>query len=154
MKRIGKFQNVMQAHLVEGVQIGARWLAEAMRQMVDIQCGATTKSSAIQSDIAAYRRTSPKRTGHAGAMQPPRRESGEGQRSIGYAPTKMGAVVGVRGIGTTNMIGANYMAGWDSPDGIRGHRHPWLSRFFTVKRYQTEFNAIIKRHLKLATGAR
>jgi hypothetical protein len=145
MRGTKDFKQTLKEVSVEAIQVGARWLAASMRQLVAKQCGVV----GARSKLAKEKR-------HSFPGEPPRMESGEGLSSIGWEATKTGARVGVRSIGTRNMIGQNYMAGWDSPKGIRDMgRRPWLSRFFTEpNRYQKEMSRIMLRAMKAQTGAR
>lgn len=105
----------------EALEQAAMFVAAAMQQLVGVQC-----------------------TGeHSAPGEPPQKESGTGQANIDWEPTKDGARVGTLPIGTSNMIGENYMAGWDSPDGIRGpeNRRPWLSTW--KDRYKGEMDRIV-----------
>ncbi len=113
---------------VEAIQVAAEWLKETMKQLVGIVCEGS----------------------HAAEGEPPQMESGVGRNSIRMNRLSNGAEVGVPDIGTQNMIAGNYMAGWDSEEGIRGFHHPWLSLW---KRYEAEMAKIIHREMQLKTGA-
>lgn len=130
---------VRQAAL-EGLRIAARWYAIRMQLLVSIPCGVQGKWTQFSKDGR-----------HSASGEPPRMESGDGRESIIDYPTAEGAFVGVKDIGIRNMIGGNYMAGWDSPKGIRGslNRRPWLSRLFTENRYSSEINRIVARNIKM-----
>ena len=135
------FKAALQVATVEGIQMAAERLTEQMTNLVSIQCGAVKG------------RTDAMDKQHAPEGQPPFLESGIGMLSIDCVPTKTGAQVGVGSMGIPNMVGANYMAQWDTPAGIRDKHHPWLSLFFKDKRYQKEMAQIVLRHLKQTTGA-
>jgi hypothetical protein len=138
-----EFRETLKKASVEAIQAAAGWLALAMQQLVNVGCTIYRGRGA--------RLPHPKTEGgHSGPGQPPRRESGEGQASIRMVRTPAGAIVGVMGIGTTNMIGDNYMAGWDSKKGVRGVRRPWLSRFITEKKYQSEFSRIVRQYMRIS----
>ena len=139
-----RFQEVLRSASAEAIHIAAAWLARVMRELVSKQCGE-------RGPAGEYRIQSPDGQGHAHEGEPPRMESGKGRDSIGWNALPNGAEVGVVGIGTQNMIGDNYMAGWDSPDGIRGFHHPWLS---TWRRYEAEMSKLILMHMRTKTGAK
>jgi len=123
-----QFIALLRTASVEAAQLAAAWLKEAMQQLVSIQCSGE----------------------HSPEGTPPYMESGRGRDSIQMNPLPNGAEVGVVSLGTPNMIGDNYMAGWDSPDGIRGFQRPWLSLW---TRYESEMAQIMTSHLKQKTGA-
>jgi len=130
---------------VDGMQAAARWLFTVMKQLVDVQCqayGEIVPKDPEQEYGPVYH--------HSRPGQPPFKESGVGQGSIDSEDTSVGARVGVHGIGTGNMIGENYMAGWDSEAGIRGVRRPWLHRW---KDYRPMMDKIVLREIKIQTGA-
>lgn len=115
------------AAVVAGLQEAAVWVEEEMKTLVSVACEGE----------------------HSKPGEPPKRESGDGVGSIVSGNMENGAYVGVKSLGTNNMIGSNYMAGWDSPDGIRGkeNRRPWLSRVLTENRYKEEIDKFVRRHL-------
>jgi len=121
---------------IEGLGLAADWLAEVMRALVGIPCPAYHTGQG----------------GHSAPGDPPFLESGTGQESIGSEHVEDGAKVGVGSIGTSNMIGGNYMAGWDAEPGIRDMgRRPWLS---TWTDYKSLIDRIVSRHIEKKMGVR
>lgn len=133
---------------VESIQYAAGWLADAMQIMVDHEC------PAFHGGHAQYASAHGKgldfkleqKTGHSPPGSPPYKETGEGQASILMEPLKDGARVG------TSMSGFNYMAYWNSK--TTPNRRPWLSRFFTEKRFQRHMATLMRRHMKMKMGMR
>lgn len=144
-------KGVLKEATEEAIHAGAAWLADEMQQLVNIQCGAASSHEMSVSERAKHDRERSAAFGakHAPEGQPPYRETGQGQASIKWQKIPGGAAVGVEDIGTQNMIGGNYMAGWDSPGGIRGHHHPWLS---TWRQYQKQLAFIILDAMKTKLG--
>ena len=137
MARQRKWVQQLEGVTVEAVQAGAEWLADYMRNLVSIQCGARGENRGDAFDRQ-----------HAPEGKPPYRETGEGQESIFYEPIEGGAIVGARNIGVDRMAFGNYMAGWDMPQGIRGFHHPWLSLFFKDKSIQKQFMAVVREAMR------
>ena len=138
----------VESAMKESLQLAAKWLKTRMMMLVGVQCPVGGPNAG---------RAKVKDGRHSAPGEPPRKESGVGQASIDWMETDDGAAVGVRDIGTTNMVGGNYMAGWDVDGdfggayGIRGVRRPWLSMWAQL--YKPEMERIIRRHMKTRLGA-
>jgi hypothetical protein len=126
---------------VEAVQVAAEWLADYMIQLVDVQCGAATRHPSFpwEKDKNNRVRSEALDRQHAPEGKPPFKETGAGQATIGWMRMSDGAVVGVEGMDHSGLPAGNYMAGWDSEEGIRGRHHPWLRTFFTNSGVREEF---------------
>lgn len=138
----------------DGVNAAAEWLAEVMRQMVNIQCGTmgTRKATGrLKKSYRAMTKAGMRHGPHSPPGAPPFRESGDGMNSITWRKKPFGAVVGVVAIPGVDMELQNYLAHWDTREGIRGIRRPWLSLF---RNYETGIKRIIRRAICDTTGAR
>lgn len=171
VRTIKALRQALQQATLGAVNEAAEWLAQEARRLVDVQCAVPS----------AHHMTAGERAKHLGKVyaemetlsfeerlmryhsapgSPPYKESGKGRESIGWAKRPWGAVVGVRAMpDVPNMIGQNYMAGWDSERGIRpkgklgmqGVRRPWLSQL-TKPSYQRIIAHIILLHLRAELG--
>jgi hypothetical protein len=134
------------AAIHEAILMWGTWFAEAMRQLVNIQCGAY---------VAGWQGVGGHRRGHSPPGAAPYRESGRGQSGITMVPTEKGCAVGVPSTGTSGMTGQNYLAGHDTGEGVVGGvKRPWLSRFYTESQYQDELRRMITMVVRAKTGAR
>ena len=116
-------QTQLQEAAAGAMQVAARFLVSAMKQLVGIQ---------------GSRRV------HSKPGEAPFRQSGTGQESIQVEDTATGARVGVPDIGI-GVLGGNHMAMWDATGNKFSGRRPWLSQW---ERYKEELNRIFLSELK------
>ena len=129
----------MKRDAVEAIQVAAAWMKLAMEQIVGKQCPVYNGPGSRP----AHKDT-PHR--HSRPGEPPFRESGTGQRSIGVQPLEDGARIGVANIGVDVGSYGNYMASYDA-ENLRGGR-PWFVPLWG-ERYKPEVDKIIGRVLSM-----
>ena len=139
----------MKRDAVEAIQVAAAWMELAMIQMVNTPCPAfRSKEPSVPMSEWYFggKKSRASHTGHSRPGEPPFRETGTGQRSIGVQPLEDGARIGVANIGVDVGSYGNYMASYDA-ENLRGGR-PWFVPLWG-ERYKPEVDRIISRVLSM-----